>query len=130
LLLIVDRYYSSAQILSDAVTHAEIPLHVDPLKIALTNYANSYFFIERPKADDILTGYMAFSGNAKDLYKNCALAWMRLHVIAKLLPQFIEPLKAKLEDKKLKVKFVFVLSLVFNAIIFQHYFYYFLEKIN
>lgn len=126
MLIIIDRYYSSAQILSDAVAHAEIPLHVDPLKISLTNYANSYIFIERPKADDIMTGFMAFSGNAKDLYKNCALAWMRLHVIAKLLPQFIEPLKAKLEDKKLKVNIVLIFCSVFSEVLIQlHYFYYF-----
>jgi hypothetical protein len=32
LLVIVDRYYSAAQILGDAVKSAELPLNVEPLE--------------------------------------------------------------------------------------------------
>jgi len=104
LLVIVDRYYSAAQILGDAVKSAELPLNVEPLEIALTNYENSYLLVPRKQYDDNLTGYLAFSGPAKDLYKNCALAWMRLHAVSKLLPQLNDRLTALSQDKKITVR--------------------------
>jgi hypothetical protein len=63
-------------------------------------YSLGQRFLDRKRYSDAIGPLTA----AKDLYKNCALAWMRLHAVSKLLPQLNDRLTALSQDKKITVR--------------------------